>query len=94
MKWILLAIALSGCGEANWGPQGEEPCEMYQGNYLHTIIKCGDYYDDLVVLCDENGNYERPLSCVTPTEVYAIIADNKPCKDCGCITQNVCETLK
>ena len=93
MKKIIAVISLFAiaCGDANWGPSSQEPCEMYQESYSHTNIKCGDYYDDTVVLCDENGNYERPLNCVTPTEVYEIIADNKPCKDCGCVTQNVCE---
>ena len=94
MKLIVLALALTGCGEANWGPQPQEPCETYQGNYLHTIISCGDYYDDVMVLCDENSNYDRGAECLKVSDMYDIVADNKPCKDCGCITQNVCETLK
>lgn len=92
MKYIIALIALIsiGCGESNWGPTSSEPCEMYQENYDHTTIQCGDYFDEVIVLCDENGNYERPLNCITPTEVYDIVAENKPCKDCGCIVQNVC----
>ena len=96
MKYVVLALALTGCGcgEANWGPQSQEPCETYHSNYLHTMIQCGDYYDDVVVLCDENSNYDRGAECLKVSDMYDIVADNKPCKDCGCVTQNVCETLK
>ena len=88
---LLLALFTVGCGETNWGPTPVKPCESYQSNYSYTTIVCGDYYDDVVVLCDENSNYNRGHDCLKMSDVYTIVADNKPCADCGCVTQNVCD---
>ena len=91
MKYILLLFMLIGCGEANWGPSSSEPCEKHQGNYLQTTISCGDYYDDVVVLCDDNDNYHRGKHCLGESDINDIVAENKPCRDCGCIVENICE---
>jgi len=97
VKYILLAVMLVGCGTedgVNWGPSNYEPCETHQGNYEHTTIRCGDYYDDVLVLCDENSNYNRGPDCLKMSDLYQVVADNKPCRDCGCVVENVCGTLK
>ena len=87
----LLTMLAVGCGEANWGPNQQEPCESYHSNYTHTTIACGDYYNDVIILCDENSNYNRGHDCLKVSDMYSIVAENKPCPDCGCVTQNVCE---
>lgn len=98
MKYIVLMLALVGCGTedgVNWGAGNYEPCEMHQGNYEHTTIQCGDYYDDIIVLCDENSNYNRGPDCLKMSDLYQVVADNKPCRNCGCVVENVCGgTLK
>ena len=84
MKYIVLMLALVGCGTedgVNWGA----------GNYEHTTIQCGDYYDDVIVLCDENSNYNRGPDCLKMSDLYQVVADNKPCRDCGCVVENICE---
>jgi len=93
MKYVVIAVAflIFGCGEANWAPESPEPCETYQGNYIHTTIKCGDYYDDTIIMCDENSNYDRGSDCFKKSDFYEIISDNKPCDNCGCVTKNICE---
>tara|TARA_Y100001937_G_scaffold120934_1_gene178958 strand:+ start:24768 stop:25058 length:291 start_codon:yes stop_codon:yes gene_type:complete len=87
---VLLALVAIGCGEANWGPQSQEPCETHQENYIHTTIRCGDYYDNIVVKCDENNNYDRGDDCLSMTNFYDIVTENKPCSDCGCVVQDIC----
>ena len=93
LKYIVVVLALLGCGDngVNWDPSNHEPCETHQGNYEHTTIRCGDYYDDVIVLCDENSNYNRGADCLKVSDLYEIVADNKPCRDCGCVDQNICE---
>ena len=94
MKKIVLALAMFGCGdfesvETNQGI--EVPCVKYQGDYLHTNISCGDYYEAQIVLCDDNGNYERGKFCFTDSELQNIVSENKPCPNCGCVVENVCD---
>ena len=94
VKYIILALALFGCENqfnSTETSQGIElPCERYQGTYKHTTISCGDYYDETVILCDENNNYDRGNNCVNPSDVLDIVRENRPCSRCGCVVSNIC----
>jgi len=94
MKCLTIAATVFlffGCGEANWGPSSVKPCETHQENYQHTTISCGDYFDDVIVLCDANANYNRGPGCLKMSDFYDVVAENKPCSDCGCVVENICE---
>ena len=94
MKYIVLALVVFGCGDFESVETSQAiqlPCERHQGVYEHTTIRCGDYYDEVVVLCDENNNYDRGNDCINPSDILDIVRENKPCQICGCVVENVCE---
>ena len=95
MRFIILtALVIIGCEnqfDVEETNQGIKPsCQRYQGAYRHTTVACGDYYDEVHVLCDENNNYERGSDCVNPSDILDIVRENKPCASCGCVVENVC----
>ena len=94
MRYIVLALVMLGCENQFDSVETSQaiqlPCERYQGDYEHTTISCGDYYDEVVVLCDENGNYDRGSDCINPSDVLDIVRENKPCAECGCAVESVC----
>tara|TARA_B100001248_G_C27306024_1_gene419497 strand:+ start:566 stop:856 length:291 start_codon:yes stop_codon:yes gene_type:complete len=94
MKYIILALVVLGCEnqfDVEETNQGLKPrCERYQGIYEHTLVSCGDYYDEVFVLCDENNNYERGSNCINPSDILDIVRENRPCSSCGCVVENVC----
>tara|TARA_B100000902_G_scaffold398259_1_gene464435 strand:+ start:1196 stop:1483 length:288 start_codon:yes stop_codon:yes gene_type:complete len=93
MKYIVLALIVFGCGDFESVETSQAihlPCERHEGAYEHTTIRCGDYYDEVVVLCDENNNYDRGNDCINPADVLDIVRENKPCAHCGCIVESVC----
>lgn len=94
MRYIILALVIIGCGDFESVETSQAlkvPCQKYQGDYSHTMIRCGDYYVGQIVLCDDNGNYDRGKFCCTSADLQDIVSENKPCPNCGCIVENVCD---
>tara|TARA_B100000989_G_scaffold276973_1_gene237588 strand:+ start:10 stop:297 length:288 start_codon:yes stop_codon:yes gene_type:complete len=93
MKYIILVLIVFGCGDfesVETSQAIKKPCKRYQGSYDYTSVSCGDYYDEVFILCDENNNYDRGLNCITPSDILDIVRENKPCATCGCVVENVC----
>ena len=85
MKYIVLALAVVGCGEVS--SSDSRDCRHFESAYSHTSIECDDeqgIFNKSVVLCDSvNGYIFRP-GCVDVSDVQALLT--MP----GCHTKNWC----
>ena len=82
MKYIVLALAVVGCGEVS--SSDSRDCNHWEVDYSHTSVECSERdYNKTVVLCDDENGSIRP-GCVTPMEVRELL--QMP----GCHTKNWC----
>tara|TARA_Y100000004_G_scaffold196031_1_gene264780 strand:- start:343 stop:636 length:294 start_codon:yes stop_codon:yes gene_type:complete len=89
MKYIVLALAVFGCGEGLSDKDFGRECQIHDDGYSHTVMFCGgrevDNVEDVFIACDVRVPREDQFDgCVGGLDLMDLTPD--------CELQHVCMT--